>query len=272
MIDAHVYPGPGMPPKREGRAQVLGEFGGLGLPMEGHTWKSKDNWGYRTFDTPEKLADAYRGLMLKLHPMIGKGLSAAVYTQTTDVEVEVNGYLTYDRAVEKIPAASLRQWHDMLKGPPPVTKELVPTSETKAQNWEYRFTEPEANWTTLRGKADGWQAGPGGFGTRETPNCTVRTTWDTQTIWLRREFDLNAMPSPSLLARMYHDEDAEVYVNGVLAVSTKGFNGTYDEFPVAADALKTLKTGKNVLAVKCKQVRGGQFIDVGLVEIIPAAK
>ena len=70
---------------------MLGEFGGLGLPLEGHTWQAKDNWGYRSFETKEALNDAYEQLIRRLRPLIGKGLSAAVYTQTTDVEVEVNG-------------------------------------------------------------------------------------------------------------------------------------------------------------------------------------
>ena len=271
MIDAHVYPGPGIPPAREGRARVLGEFGGLGLPVSGHTWQGKDNWGYRTFSDKESLTSAYHGLMLKLHPLIGKGLSAAVYTQTTDVEVEVNGFLTYDRAVEKMPAGDLKKWHDTLQGPPPVTKTVLPTGEEKPQTWKYRFDEPKANWATDESGDEGWKTGPGGFGTKITPNCTVNTVWDTPAIWLHREFELQKAPDGTLMVRMYHDEDAEVYLNGVLAAKAAGFNGTYDEFPVAPAALKALKVGKNVIAVHCKQTQGGQFIDAGLVELVPAS-
>jgi beta-galactosidase/beta-glucuronidase len=100
--DIHIYPGPGMPDPEKNRAIVLGEFGGLGLPLEGHTWQSKDNWGYRSFDSREKLFEGYVALINQLMPMVGKGLSAAVYTQTTDVEVEVNGLMTYDRAAIKM--------------------------------------------------------------------------------------------------------------------------------------------------------------------------
>ena len=117
MIDAHIYPGPGMPSPAAGRASVLGEFGGLGLPLTGHLWQPDRNWGYETFRDKDSLAAAYRpGLTRKLHPMIGRGLSAAVYTQTTDVEGEVNGFLSYDRAVEKIDAAKVRAWHDATQG------------------------------------------------------------------------------------------------------------------------------------------------------------
>jgi len=112
--DIHVYPGPDMPPLEEHRAAVLGEFGGLGLPLEGHTWQSKDNWGYRSYTSREALQEAYGQLQDRLRPLAAKGLSAAVYTQTTDVEIEVNGLLTYDREVLKLDPAQAKAWHEAL--------------------------------------------------------------------------------------------------------------------------------------------------------------
>ncbi len=100
--DIHAYPGPAMPEPEENRAIVLGEFGGLGLPIEGHTWQEKDNWGYRNYKNRDELQDAYIKLINELMPMVDKGLSAAVYTQTTDVEIEVNGLMTYDRTIIKM--------------------------------------------------------------------------------------------------------------------------------------------------------------------------
>jgi beta-galactosidase/beta-glucuronidase len=103
VMDMHKYPGPGAPEPEKDRASVLGEFGGLGLPITGHTWQEQKNWGYRSFTNSVALTDAYVGLIQKLFPLIGeKGLSAAVYTQTTDVEIEVNGLMTYDREVVKM--------------------------------------------------------------------------------------------------------------------------------------------------------------------------
>lgn len=110
--DIHVYPGPDMPPLEERRAAVLGEFGGLGLPLEGHTWQSKDNWGYRSYTTREALEAAYGQLQERLKPLAARGLAAAVYTQTTDVEIEVNGLLTYDREVLKLDPAKAKAWHE----------------------------------------------------------------------------------------------------------------------------------------------------------------
>jgi len=100
--DIHKYPGPHAPPNELTRAAVLGEFGGLGLPIKGHTWQDEKNWGYRKYETREELTDAYLGLLKKLRPLITQGLSAAVYTQTTDVEIEVNGFMTYDRDIIKM--------------------------------------------------------------------------------------------------------------------------------------------------------------------------
>jgi beta-galactosidase/beta-glucuronidase len=101
--DVHKYPGPMAPRPEEKRATVLGEFGGLGLPIAGHTWQNARNWGYRSYTNAAALTTAYLKLLDNLCPLIEtNGLSAAVYTQTTDVEIEVNGMMTYDRALVKM--------------------------------------------------------------------------------------------------------------------------------------------------------------------------
>ncbi|HEX2534868.1 MAG TPA: glycoside hydrolase family 2 TIM barrel-domain containing protein [Chitinophagaceae bacterium] len=117
IIDLHNYPSPAMPhPALFGKEHVLvlGEFGGLGLPLEGHTWQEKNNWGYQSFKSPEELFNRYSELIGRIPALINDGLSAAVYTQTTDVEVEVNGIMTYDRKVMKIPADKLKAVHAQL--------------------------------------------------------------------------------------------------------------------------------------------------------------
>ncbi|HMA53596.1 MAG TPA: PA14 domain-containing protein, partial [Acidobacteriota bacterium] len=105
VSDIHVYPGPDMPPTEETRAAVLGEFGGLGLPLTGHLWQAEGNWGYRNFDDTGIYQSRYADLIKKLYPLVDKGLAAAVYTQTSDCEGEVNGLMTYDRAVVKLDPA-----------------------------------------------------------------------------------------------------------------------------------------------------------------------
>ena len=105
VSDIHIYPGPDMPPLEEKRAAVLGEFGGLGLPLTGHLWQAEGNWGYRNFDDTRVYESRYADLIKNLYPLVDKGLAAAVYTQTSDCEVEVNGLMTYDRAVIKLDPA-----------------------------------------------------------------------------------------------------------------------------------------------------------------------
>ncbi len=117
IIDLHNYPAPAMPdPVLFGstRALVLGEYGGLGLPIEGHTWQKKDNWGYQSFKTADEMFEKYASFINRLKFLIHKGLSAAVYTQTTDVEVEVNGLMTYDRKVVKMSLERLKAINDKL--------------------------------------------------------------------------------------------------------------------------------------------------------------
>lgn len=124
IIDLHNYPAPAMPqPDLFGAKQaiVLGEFGGLGLPVIGHTWQQKDNWGYQTFKNADELFTRYEGFMERMESLIQQGLSAAVYTQTTDVEIETNGLMTYDRKVIKVPVERLKQVHTRLYNPGLVT-------------------------------------------------------------------------------------------------------------------------------------------------------
>jgi beta-galactosidase/beta-glucuronidase len=112
--DYHKYPGPEMPPADPGRALVLGEFGGLGYPVEGHLWQKDKNWGYVNIKSQKDLIAMYIGLVEQLKPMIAKGLSAAIYTQTTDVEGEINGVMTYDRKVVKLNSKKVLKAHQEL--------------------------------------------------------------------------------------------------------------------------------------------------------------
>jgi hypothetical protein len=91
--------------------------------------------------------------------------------------------------------------------------------------------------------------------------------WNTDAIWLRREIRLPEGPFTQLHLQLHHGEDAEVYLNGVLAAKLTGYATGYKEVPISEAARKALRAGANVLAVSCKQTTGGQYIDVGLVEL-----
>jgi len=266
--DIHSYPGPAAPPNEEKRVAVLGEFGGLGLPVKGHTWQAEKNWGYRSYETREQLTDAYVALLGRLRPLIGRGLSAAVYTQTTDVEVEVNGYMTYDRAMIKADAKKMAEAARKLYLPPPIIKTIVPTSEKKGIEWSYTTSNPDEGWQKPGFDDSSWKKGRGGFGTEGTPGSVVRTEWKSSDIWLRRTFELGDKKFGQPHLNIHHDEDAEVYINGVLAAKLSGFTTSYVQASINEKASRTLKVGANCLAVHCHQSGGGQYIDVGLADLV----
>ena len=110
ILDLHHYPGPNMFLYDPRRATVLGEYGGIGLVVEGNTWvNDKKNWGYVKFNTSDEVTNEYIKYGKHLLELIQKGFSAAVYTQTTDVEGEINGLMTYDRKVIKMNEAKVRE-------------------------------------------------------------------------------------------------------------------------------------------------------------------
>ncbi len=130
LVDYHYYRGPAMPPTSERRISFLGEFGGLGHPVDGHLWRAFDqaaalngdgtgDWGYGGIDdtkTRDGLEKTYLGLMDQLGDMAERGLSGSIYTQTTDVEIEINGLLTYDRKVLKYDPEVLKKAHERVIG------------------------------------------------------------------------------------------------------------------------------------------------------------
>ena len=274
VIDIHRYPGPGAPKVEANRASVLGEFGGLGLPIPDHTWQTQANWSYRGYKTKEDYTEAYVSLLERLHPLFGTpGLSAAVYTQTTDVEIEVNGVITYDRARVKGDITRIRDANRALFTRPPALSTLVPVSRETAASWKFSNTKPADTWMTAGFDDAAWRSGPGGFGTPNTPGATIGTVWNTSDIWMRRTFELPAdtkTVNPKLF--LHHDEDAEVYLNGVLAAKVSGFATDYELQAISDEARATLKPGANTLAVHCRQTTGGQFVDVGIVDLVPLSK
>jgi hypothetical protein len=265
VADLHSYPGPGIPPLETSRARVLGEFGGLGLPLEGHTWVDKGNWGYRSYTNLDELNAAYRDLISQLRIHQGDGLAAAIYTQTTDCEIEVNGLMTYDRAVTKLSAESIAA-NKTLYTPPPKVTHLVPAADRAAQTWRYTTTAPSGDWFAPAFDAASWTEGQSGFGARDTRFANVGTEWKSGDIWLRRTATLASVPD-TLRLRVFHDDDAEVYLNGVLAATLPGAHSSYAYVPLSPEARAALRPGPVVIAVHAHQNRGGQMVDVGLADV-----
>jgi hypothetical protein len=212
----------------------------------------------------DDLTRKYERLLQKAWELKEKhGLSAAIYTQITDVETEANGLLTYDREVIKVDLerASAANRGDFSRIP--VVKEIVPTAREQSLTWLYTTEEPASDWYAPPFDASAWKQGPGGFGTKGTPGSAVRTEWTSGDIWLRRDVTLPDVDLANLLLLVHHDEDAEIYLNGVLAAKLGGYTTTYEETGIAPEARATLKPGKNTIAVHCHQTTGGQYIDLG---------
>jgi hypothetical protein len=264
LLDMHTYPGPDAPVPELRCAAVLGEFGGMGLAVQGHTW-STTFWGYVMVPDANELSVRYTQMLKqvwKLHYL--RGLSAVVYTQTADVETECNGLLTYDRAVAKIApdvlwAANRTEQSDM-------PKDIILADGVFGRvNWQYTTGTPPEDWFEVKFDASGWKEGPGGFGSPGTPGIIINTVWDSDDIWLRRSVTLGPEDASQLKLHIFHDEDVEVYFNGVLAAQLPGYITDYDDFDISAAAAAALHPGENTIAVHCHQTSGGQGIDVGIV-------
>ncbi|MCL2744810.1 MAG: hypothetical protein FWE67_13260 [Planctomycetaceae bacterium] len=270
----HAYRGPGMFPPEEKRSTVLGEYGGLGLPVEGHTWlKTDKNWGYGgNLKDKDDLLNTYMNLNFKLHPLIGMGLSAAVYTQTTDCEIEVNGLMTYDRVI-KVDVKKFRASNDSLRYPPPERRVILAAAPDGGKEWAFTTDKPADGWEKSGFDDKSWKRGKSGFGTKETPNTTVNTLWNTKDIWVRTTFNMTRDDIKNLdktIFEMYHDDNAEVYINGIKVIGVDKWVSNYKEFKIN-DAEKVFKEGENTIAIHTYQDAGGQYIDARLYRIIPAA-
>ncbi len=266
VVDVHAYPGPAIPPDDGRRARVLGEFGGLGLPLEGHTWLDRDNWGYRSFTDTASLGRAYHELLRQVRYLESEGLAAAVYTQLTDVEVEVNGVMTYDRAVVKLPGDA-RAAAERFYGRLPLVRGVVPTSRGEGQAWRYTTTEPSAGWSRPGFDDSTWREGLGGFGRTRSDGTHVRTVWTSPDLWLRRTFVLAGDTLSGLHLLVRHDDDVDIYIDGVRAGSLEGANQAYEIVPISPEARRLLRRGVHTLSVHVHNTRGAQYVDVGIVDV-----
>lgn len=157
--------------------------------------------------------------------------------------------------------------------PPPIVTVVVPTAQTAPAVWRYTTKKPTDDWAKSDFDARGWKEGPGGFGASGTPGAIVGTPWNSSDIWLRRAVTLPAGEHPHLKFLAYHDEDIEIYVNGVLAAREAGFVNAYAPLEIFPEARALLRPGATItLAVHCHQTNGGQGVDVGLADVVESAQ
>ena len=250
-----------------GQPYFVSEYGGIKLSTGEHV--GQKGWGYGETDLKGYL-ERYKGLTDVL--LDNPNMFAFCYTQLTDVEQEQNGIFYYDRrhkydpalvaAINKRAAAYETQGPKLLHVDWQVA---APTAEREPVTWSFTTAAPEGEWFATTFDDHAWSSGPGGFGTEGTPGAIVRTVWNTPDIWLRRWFDLADAVIDLAGLRIHHDEDADVYVNGVLVKTLKGYGSGYTDVDMTAKLKPVLKSGRNLVAIHCHQTDGGQYIDAGIV-------
>ena len=275
----------GVPPKSATQISIDTENGSVGVSTPGHDWPLGRLWTPITYDptTGGAAAHTVEGHLAPLDDGAqawftrrvrgqfralwadrdATGQTGDSYCQITDVETEEDGLISYDRAVWKVDPIPIRA-AARGEGLTPNVTYLLPTAAVKPTRWRYTTTRPVGNWSAAAYNDAEWKTGLSAFGQGYE---NIHTAWTNTPgdIWLRQEFTLTVKPiAPGI--RMVHDEDAEVYLNGVFACRDGGYISAYDEFDIDPKAAVTLKPGKNVIAVHCRQTAGGQIIDAGIVE------
>ncbi len=268
ILDYHSYPPPKIIEPQYGMAGVCGEFGAIALEVKGHEWKAGEGVGMLKVNSQKELEDVYAEYIhMLLQFKTYNYMSGAVFTQLTDVEQEVNGLLTYDRIpkvdIDKIKALNEKLIYQDVEN----TEYFLSDAINKPCEWKFTSKEPESDWQFENFNDSDWKVGLSGFGNGNPPNSNEQTNWNTNDIWLRKSIDIRKLSSEELeklIMVVYYDEDCEIYINGVLASSNKGYVSNYKQVEINKEALNAIKTGKNTIAVHCHQTTGGQYFDMGL--------
>jgi len=149
-------------------------------------------------------------------------------------------------------------------GQSPESGNVLPDSRKTPQLWRITERKPADNWLDIAFDDSKWKEAKGGFGTEGTPGIHLGTRWGSRDIWMRRYFGLDEIPTKVML-QIHHDEDAEIYINGTLVAEFRGYIREYTEVDISQNAVNVLQTGRNTIAIHCRNTGGGQYIDAGLV-------
>ena len=265
MIDVHLYPGPGLEKPEENRSSVLGEFGGLGYPVKDHLWWDKRNWGYLTFDKGDTYIQEFTDLIKDMEGLISCGLSAAVYTQTTDVEGEVNGLMTYDRKVIKIKPHTIKEIIAPIYESYWTKRDLVFDSENRRQEWKIAYKEIQG-WNTLDFTDIQWKSAVAPFSSFKNPFLEYTSAWDSEVLYLRKEFFIDSSPETLYLKYYSPKAKVKVFLNGELVeeLEAKGGRKRHYTHINITEIADLLKIGKNVLAFEIVKLEDEASFDAGI--------
>ncbi len=250
----------------------------FGLPLDSRTHLTKTDWSYwsatlardldnfqvltdpiynylNTTPTREALVDSYVTDDIKSNGMHARPVVGGIFIKMLTDRPKWRKWTGFDNNLRTGNWAPLPVQPKLL--------EIVPTSRVTSQTWKSVTDKPADSWTQVSFDDSSWTSAPGPYGTDGTPGIAPKTTWKSDDIWLRRAF---TMPSykGDLQLIVYHDEDLEVYVNGVLAAKVAGYDNSYEPVEISPAAKAILKSGAKItLAVHCHQTSGGQGVDVG---------
>ena len=137
--------------------------------------------------------------------------------------------------------------------------------EPSPGKWFYTTRKPSANWSAVNFRAENekWKRGLAGFGKAGTPGVKVNTEWSSKELWAQGTFLLESIPEKLRLS-LIHDEDVEIFLNGQLVLKESGVLGNYKDFDADKKFLAALQTGRNVVAARVRQTKGGQSFDFGV--------
>ncbi|MBO4730341.1 MAG: DUF5013 domain-containing protein [Bacteroidaceae bacterium] len=267
IFDNHPYPAPSAPTTTKAQATADGEYGGIKYAIDGHLWKG-EGWGYASVEDAEEYDSTVCNYLNKLaFYKTYKGMSAAVYTQLTDVEIEVNGMMTYDRMVKTDINKIYKANRNLIEHEGIEEVYILPPANISPQSWRYTTTQPATGWQKTDFDDGEWMVGNSGFGANGLANMTYGTRWTTTDIWLRKtvSLDLTEEELAKLQMIIYNDEDVEVYFNGSLVYSATGYLTDYKTVGFTSNTRKAvIPNGDNLIAIHVKQTSGGQFIDLAL--------
>ncbi len=254
-----------------------------GVPLDSRTKLTKTDWSFWTATLADNQEDfetliapiyTYLNTTTARLPLVDSYITDDIHSDGFRARPVVGGFfikMLNDRAMWKKWAARDLQkvgpWAAFPKTP--LVTEVVPTSRTTAQTWRYTTEKPADDWTSPGFDAAAWKKGIGPFGSNGTPGIAPKTDWTSGDIWMRREFVVPSGFKGDLQLLTYHDEDIEVYVNGVLAGREAGYVNAYAPIPLTREALALLKPGAEItLAAHCHQTGGGQGVDVGFAVVV----